>query len=913
MDNKVKPWWQRLLIAAVIFEIVYLALVNLALNLPLTQTLINQHKPEKYAVHWEKAWSWYPFRVHAQGISANGQATSLQWQAESPTAAASVAILPLLRRTVKIHAVDAEDMTYFQRKRPKPDQDYAASREFFPPISGRDIDAPVTPRPPRKQGNGWTIVVEDVHATGHHRLWINQLQAALSGELQADVSYQTRGGPFSLSNCKADVKINTLTINNGQEISTEGFLKGRLELSPFIPSENRGTKSLAFLSLDASIATRTESLEFLNFYLDNLYGMHIDGAGNLEGRLIITAGKVLPETALLISADKLDLNFKDHIATGTGDVTIKVATDKPEELGVTILFTTMDMHHAGDTTPLFTGNGFEVTVRGSNSLADWQDRKAGATYAGVKIPAVSIPDVGSYQRYLPERLGVILNGGQGELQGQAELTRTSFNTRLGIRSDHADISFKDYRFISDLDMGIHIDIPSIAAETIDLSGTYLRIDDARLNGREAAGAQPWNASLSIDEGIIDLSPSAAAHRTTSGNEASQVSRQQHFKSRLETADSHFRISGNISELAWINLLFRNPYELTIAGYGQLYADIYLKSGWPAKGTQLEVFPRKMQVEVLDYAVKGDGLLSLKIVKGGEYPDLDLQVEVNDGLFKRKGDEQSFIRDVALRLHAQGNAMGDDDAGEIVKLHLQIPSATVTDMAVYNHYLPENSHLQILGGTADLTADIQLQPDTAHGFVKLKTTGLRSRTDDQEITGELTADIKLADGNPQNMEFDISGSSLLLDKVRIIGTERDFEHPDWNARFDLKKARTTWKEPVYVHAESEFEISDSRPVVAMFANAKGEHKWLEKLLTIEDIQGTATVTLEQQQLTIPHAFSGSDKIDIGAKGIIDKQKADGIFYARFRKLDAVLKVHDGKRNLDVLGARKKFDNYSTLPE
>ena len=183
MENKTKPWWQRLLIAAVIFEISYLALVNLALNLPLTQTLINQHKPEKYAVHWEKAWSWRPFRVHARGISANGQTTSLQWQAESPSVSASVAILPLLRRTVKVHAVDAKNLTYFQRKRPKPDKDYAASRKFFPPISGRDLDEPVTPRPPRKQGSGWTMVVKDIHASGSHRLWINQLQAALSGRL----------------------------------------------------------------------------------------------------------------------------------------------------------------------------------------------------------------------------------------------------------------------------------------------------------------------------------------------------------------------------------------------------------------------------------------------------------------------------------------------------------------------------------------------------------------------------------------------------------------------------------------------------------------------------------------------------------------------------------------------------------
>ncbi|HAJ91466.1 MAG TPA: hypothetical protein DCO71_02395 [Gammaproteobacteria bacterium] len=910
MNNKTKPWWQRLLIAAVIFEIVYLALVNLALNLPLTQTLINQHRPEKYAVHWEKAWSWRPFRVHAQGISANGQTASLQWQAEAPAATASVAILPLLRRTVRVYAVEGENLTYFQRKRPKPGKDYAASRKFFPPISGRDLDAPVTPRPPHKQGNGWTMVVEDIHASGSHRLWINQLQATLSGGLQADVSYQTRGGPFSLSNGKADVKIDALTINNGQQISTEGFLKGSVEFLPFIPSENRGMKSLAFLNLDASIATRTESLEFLNFYLDSLHGMHIDGAGNVEGRVVLAAGKLLPESALVISANELDLNFKDHIATGTGNVIIKVAADKPKELGLTIHFTTMDMHHEDDTTPLFAGNGLEVAVRGSNNLADWKNRKAGAAHAAVKIPAVSIPDLGRYQRYLPDRLAVTLNGGQGELQGQAELTQTALNSSLEIRSDHADVSFKDYRFISDLDLGIHIDIPSIAAETINISGTYLRINEARLSGRENTRAQPWNAALSVDAGRLDLSPSAATHGTAGIKGISLASRQQHFKSRLETADAHFRISGNISELDWINQLFRNPYELTITGSGQLSTDIYLESGRLAKGSQLEVLPRKMHVEVLDYAVKGDGRVFLKMVKGGQHPDLDLQVEVNDGLFKRKGDAQSFIRDVALKLHAQGDAMGFDGSGEIVKLHLQIPSATVTDMSIYDEYLPEKSPLKILGGTADLTADIQLQPTTANGFVKLITTGLRSRVDDQEIIGELTADIKLADGNPQNMEFDISGSSLLLDKIRVTGKEKNFGVEDWNARFDLKKARATWKKPVYIHAESGFEIKDSRPIVAMFANAKGEKKWLEKLLTIEDIQGTATVTLEQQQLTIPHAFSGSDKIDIGAKGIIDEQNVDGIFYARFRKLGAVLKVHDGKRNLDVLGARKKFDNYST---
>ena len=42
-------------------ELGYLLLVNAALNLPLTQTLLNDIRPDKFAIHWQRAWSWYPF------------------------------------------------------------------------------------------------------------------------------------------------------------------------------------------------------------------------------------------------------------------------------------------------------------------------------------------------------------------------------------------------------------------------------------------------------------------------------------------------------------------------------------------------------------------------------------------------------------------------------------------------------------------------------------------------------------------------------------------------------------------------------------------------------------------------------------------------------------------------------------
>ena len=150
---------------------------------------------------------------------------------------------------------------------------------------------------------------------------------------------------------------------------------------------------------------------------------------------------------------------------------------------------------------------------------------------------------------------------------------------------------------------------------------------------------------------------------------------------------------------------------------------------------------------------------------------------------------------------------------------------------------------------------------------------------------LKANILIQGGIPENMDFDISGTSISLDNVRVHGESAQFDQDDWSAEFQLNKARTIWKKPVFLHAEAEAELKDSRPFVALFTNHKGKHKWIEKMLTVEDIQGTATMTLENQRLAIPHALTSSDRIDAGVKGIIDATQREGIFYVRHGRLDA----------------------------
>jgi hypothetical protein len=80
------------------------------------------------------------------------------------------------------------------------------------------------------------------------------------------------------------------------------------------------------------------------------------------------------------------------------------------------------------------------------------------------------------------------------------------------------------------------------------------------------------------------------------------------------------------------------------------------------------------------------------------------------------------------------------------------------------------------------------------------------------------------------------------------------------------------------------------------------------MTIDDVSGEAKLQMKQNIVVIPYAFATSDKIDVGAKAIISADLRDGVLYARFRKLHGLLKITNGKRNLDILKAREKFDAY-----
>ena len=107
------------------------------------------------------------------------------------------------------------------------------------------------------------------------------------------------------------------------------------------------------------------------------------------------------------------------------------------------------------------------------------------------------------------------------------------------------------------------------------------------------------------------------------------------------------------------------------------------------------------------------------------------------------------------------------------------------------------------------------------------------------------------------------------------------------------------------------MSDTRPIVALYDNSGGP-AFVGRMLRTEDVTGHAVLQAADNQLRIPDAFVSSSNIEAGLKGVIEEGMQDGMIFLRWKAIHALLKYQDGKRNIDIIRTRQKFDEYVMPP-
>ena len=80
------------------------------------------------------------------------------------------------------------------------------------------------------------------------------------------------------------------------------------------------------------------------------------------------------------------------------------------------------------------------------------------------------------------------------------------------------------------------------------------------------------------------------------------------------------------------------------------------------------------------------------------------------------------------------------------------------------------------------------------------------------------------------------------------------------------------------------------------------------MAVKNLEGEAEMEISDGAIRIPLAYVDSEKAEVGVKGVIENGERSGMVFARFKKLSTLLKRFDGKRNVDIIKPRAKFDRY-----
>jgi len=365
-------------------------------------------------------------------------------------------------------------------------------------------------------------------------------------------------------------------------------------------------------------------------------------------------------------------------------------------------------------------------------------------------------------------------------------------------------------------------------------------------------------------------------------------------------------------LKFVQLFLLKYPTLKTDGYGAAKGRVVIRDGCIAPGTDLRVDAGELAVTLPPFIVEGNGDVTLAADSQALLP-FKVAYHFDDLRVLDLSDRSPFLagRGLDAFLEDDGDLVPRHEAGaepeQRYRANLKVASATL-DMRTINRYLPPNSPLTFTSGDADFSADVGLTPDDATGGFTLWGKDLGVRLDEQDLGLDLRLDGVVAGGTPPERRFDLAGSTLTLNRVWVLGEESEFDESDWSATAKLNQVDWVLRRPMDLDLAADLAMSDTRPLAALFRNHGGP-KWIARRMTVGGLTGDARLVLRDDQLYVPEASLGADQLEVGMKGVLREPDNHGMFYLRYHRLDALLSFDGDKRDVSLIGSRKKFDAFN----
>lgn len=363
-----------------------------------------------------------------------------------------------------------------------------------------------------------------------------------------------------------------------------------------------------------------------------------------------------------------------------------------------------------------------------------------------------------------------------------------------------------------------------------------------------------------------------------------------------------------TSLNWIPALFVRKPWLQLDGGGTLKADLHLRNGELIEGSTVDIPAAEAVAEVAGVRLAGTASAHGHLKTGSPS---QAQLSVRLPRFTARPTDARDVRlfdgrDLALDLTGDGRLQ---ELRKGVRAQLRFSEATIPDLTAYNRYLG-SPQVRLLRGTGTVSGDATLDTDgrVGHGTARLLGRNASAKVAGLDMGGDIDVNATLRRGDFNQRHFDLSGTTVELRNVQVADTQGSTA---WKGRVAFKRGRIDAQSPFQVDATTDLDLSDARPLLALFAERTDYPRWTLSLLDSGQVQAQATLRWRPGHLVIDGLQAENDRLSVRARLDLLEQRKRGDLYLRWGLLGAGIELDGDQRQWHLAKAREWFDQRPSL--
>lgn len=515
----IRKWAIRVVVALLVFEVVYVIGANAFLRTGVLLELINK-KPEKTSISWDSVVTYLPGVATVTNFELRSQTRKDQIYLRVAKADARISLVKLMFKTIHIRGANAKDADFRYRERldrpAKKSQDdeppeEPQNPEYWPEIPG--YSNPPDPKPEdlyeiKKKKRPWTIKITGADVEGPIKVALGDVRIEGDGWVGGGVTVKPKQ---TIRIHRGKLGLASTTVTFGPDVVTQDLaIDADIEFREFPAKGAKIADILGGISGDLSLKGQIGDRVAVRHVITP--GISTYGAGTIDVAMRLKDGVLRKGSEYSLQSDSFQVRIMGLDATGSA--TVKGSTEKKGHEHVTtarIEFGEFEFVDPEDQSVNISGTGIELdAVWNGLSIAG----RVPATYAKLVMPRAEIHDVSVFNDVIPEQASLSFQSGTGEIEATLEVNNQIADGTLDLDADDIKLRTKDVPLRGDLELHTVLAKGDLVAKYFDFSGTTLRLDnivDEQLSEKKQEKLDAWFCDVEVGEGELTLGKPLSAN------------------------------------------------------------------------------------------------------------------------------------------------------------------------------------------------------------------------------------------------------------------------------------------------------------------------------------------------------------------------------------------------------------------